>query len=170
MKVHVPGRFWALGDDVDTDVLFPGKFMTLKSASRDATLKGLEAIAPEVAANLGAGDALVAGRNFGCGSSREYAAAALKDLGVAIVVARSFARIFYRNAINVGLPVMELDDFPLPHEGPFEIALDAGEIVHVPSGARVQGRAVPEVALDILRRGGLMEVIKQEIASRGVTV
>ena len=101
------GRIWLFGDDIDTDVLAPGKYM----GGSIGKLAGhcLEAIDPQFAKIVGSGDILVAGRNFGAGSSREQAAEALKFLGIEAVIARSFAGIFYRNAINLGLPVFVAD-------------------------------------------------------------
>ena len=97
------GRVWKFGDDIDTDVIIPGKYLRTKNMEVFAA-HAMEGIDPEFAKRVEHGDIIVAGRNFGCGSSREQAPLALKYAGVACVIAKSFARIFFRNAINVGLP------------------------------------------------------------------
>ncbi len=104
----IKGKAWVYGDDIDTDVIIPGKYLRTKDARLWAE-HALEGCDMDFARLVEPGDVIVAGRNFGCGSSREQAARALKGAGVAAVVARSFARIFYRNAINVGLALIEAD-------------------------------------------------------------
>lgn len=164
MVVQIPGRLWHVGDNIDTDTLFPGRFMTIRSADKDGALRGLGVCYPELAADLTKGDGLVAGQNFGCGSSREYAATALRDLGITIVVARSFARIFYRNAISIGLPVLECDEATLlPENGPLTINLRTGEIVYPNSGQRFWGKPIPEFLLEILKQGGLLQYVQRKI-------
>lgn len=165
MRVEVTGRLWRLGDNIDTDILFPGRFMTLGGASKEAALQGLAAVDPELA-GMAAGDAIVAGRNFGCGSSREYAALALRDLGIRLVVARSFARIFYRNAINVGLPVVTLDEVDaLPEHGPLVVRLDTGTMVD-PRRRRVfHTQPMPDFLIDIISKGGLMAHLHATLAA-----
>ena len=105
---HDQGKAWVFGDDVDTDVIIPGKYLRTKDARLWAE-HAMEGLDPQFASQVEKGDVIVAGRNFGCGSSREQAPRALLGAGVAVVVARSFARIFYRNAINVGLALIEAD-------------------------------------------------------------
>lgn len=170
MKITLTGRCWALGDDIDTDVLFPGRFMTLSGATAQGALNGLAAINPEMAEGFTKGDAIVAGRNFGCGSSREYAATALRDLGVPLVIARSFARIFYRNAFNVGLPLLEYrGPEALPDREPIEVDLATGEI-YCTDGGGLRGEPVPAFLLDLLADGGLMARLHSwAAATRGAT-
>ena len=148
----IKGKAWIFGDDVDTDVIIPGKYLRTKDTSLWAkhVMEGLD---PQFAAGVQKGDIIVAGRNFGSGSSREQAPRALKEAGVAAVVARSFARIFYRNAINVGLPLVEA-----------EVEAKAGDQVEVDllSGTvkveeRVfRGTKMPDFLLEILQDGGLV--------------
>jgi methanogen homoaconitase small subunit len=148
----IKGKAWIFGDDVDTDVIIPGKYLRTKDMSLWAkhVMEGLD---PQFASRVRKGDVVVAGRNFGSGSSREQAPRALKEAGVAAVVARSFARIFYRNAINVGLPLVEA-----------EVEAKAGDEVEVDllSGTvRVEGRVfrgtkMPDFLLEILQDGGLV--------------
>jgi methanogen homoaconitase small subunit len=148
----IKGKAWIFGDDVDTDVIIPGKYLRTKDMSlwAEHVMEGLD---PQFASRVRKGDVIVAGRNFGSGSSREQAPRALKEAGVAAVVARSFARIFYRNAINVGLPLVEA-----------EVEAKAGDDVEVDllSGTvRVEGRVfrgtrLPDFLLEILQDGGLV--------------
>jgi 3-isopropylmalate/(R)-2-methylmalate dehydratase small subunit len=167
VNIVVTGRRWALGDNIDTDTLFPGRFMTLKGATAEAALRGLAGVHPEMAEKFAAGDAIVAGRNFGCGSSREYAAAAIRDLGVSVVIARSYARIFYRNAFNIGLPLFVCTDpRPLREDGSLDVDLAAGTITHRPSGEVLHGEPVAPVLLDLLADGGLMARLHRYSASR----
>ncbi|HOO54905.1 MAG TPA: 3-isopropylmalate dehydratase, partial [Methanothrix sp.] len=104
----IRGKAWVFGDDVDTDVIIPGPYLRTKNI-KELACHAMEGLDPDFAKNVKPGDVIVAGKNFGCGSSREQAPLALREAGVACVVAKSFARIFYRNAINVGLPVVEAD-------------------------------------------------------------
>ncbi len=148
----IKGRAWVFGDDIDTDVIIPGKYLRTKDARLWAE-HAMEGCDPDFAAKVKEGDVIVAGRNFGCGSSREQAPRALLGAGVAVVVARSFARIFYRNAINVGLPLIEAD-----------VLCSQGEIVEVDLakgvvmvGDRVyQGTKLPAFLMEILDDGGLV--------------
>ena len=106
---HITGRVWKLGDNVDTDVIYPGKYLPIIDAPEMA-LHALEGYDPEFPGKMQEGDIIVAGANFGCGSSREQAATCLKAAGVQAVIAKSFARIFFRNAINQGLPAVECSE------------------------------------------------------------
>jgi methanogen homoaconitase small subunit len=148
----IVGRAWLFGDDVDTDVIIPGKYLRTKDLSllAEHVMEGLD---PQFASRVQKGDVLVAGRNFGCGSSREQAPLALKEAGVAAVVAKSFARIFYRNAINIGLPLIEAD--VVAQEGDHvEVDLSRGT---VQVNDRVfQGSKLPDFLLEILQEGGLV--------------
>ncbi|MGB4086343.1 3-isopropylmalate dehydratase small subunit [Methanothrix sp.] len=148
----IKGRVWIFGDDVDTDVIIPGRYLRTRDRHlwAEHVMEGLD---PQFASRVGKGDIIVAGENFGSGSSREQAPLALKEAGVAAVVARSFARIFYRNAINVGLPLIEAA--PLCREGDLvEVDLQAGT---VRVGERVyQGGRLPRFLMEILEDGGLV--------------
>ena len=148
----IRGRAWIFGDDVDTDVIIPGKYLRTKDAHLWAE-HAMEGLDLHFASDVKPGDVIVAGRNFGCGSSREQAARALKGAGVAVVVARSFARIFYRNAINVGLALIEAD-----------VSAKKGDIIEVDLangtvqvGEQIyQGTRLPEFLMEILKDGGLV--------------
>jgi methanogen homoaconitase small subunit len=156
----IKGRAWIFGDDVDTDVIIPGKYLRTKDLSTLAA-HVMEGLDPSFASKVGKGDIIVAGRNFGCGSSREQAPLALREAGVAAVVAKSFARIFYRNAINVGLPVIEAEIKCA--EGDYvEVELSEGTIRI--GGSVVQGIRLPDFLLEILQDGGLAAHRRKENA------
>ncbi|MEC3919182.1 LeuD/DmdB family oxidoreductase small subunit [Nocardia sp. CDC160] len=162
IEIASTARRWRLGDNVDTDILYPGRFMTLASESPRAALEGLKALHPAIAEQFTPGDIIVAGRNFGCGSSREYAATALRDLQVPIVVATSFSRIFYRNAFNVGLPVLECPDVnSLPDSGGITIDLATGVIET--SAGELRCPTVPGFLIELLEGGGLLERLKTRL-------
>ena len=145
---------------MDTDVIIPGKYLRTKDLSTLAA-HVMEGLDPGFASKVGKGDIIVAGRNFGCGSSREQAPLALREAGVAAVVAKSFARIFYRNAINVGLPVVEAEIKCA--EGDYvEVELSEGTIRI--GGSVVQGIRLPDFLLEILQDGGLAAHRRKENA------
>ena len=150
------GRVWKYGDHVNTDVIIPGRYLDdydVRSMAKHA----LEDLDPRFAKDVAYGDVIVAGRNFGCGSSREQAPLALKHAGVGAVVAISFARIFFRNAVNVGLPVVELDATGMFERGDVAlINLEKGVIVNETTGRTGRFEPLPDFLLDILRDGGLV--------------
>ncbi len=149
------GRVWKYGDHVNTDVIIPGRYLDdydVRSMAKHA----LEDLDPRFAKDVAYGDVIVAGRNFGCGSSREQAPLALKHAGVGAVVATSFARIFFRNAVNVGLPVVEFDATGMFDGGDVAlINLEKGVIVNETTGRTGRFDPLPDFLLDILRDGGL---------------
>ena len=124
------GKVWKFGDDVDTDLIIPARYLNTTDV-RELAKHCLEPVNPEWAGQVAAGDVIVAGKNFGCGSSREHAPLAIKGCGVSAVVAASFARIFYRNAFNIGLPVIEAPEAAaaIAEGDQVEIALEEGRIV-----------------------------------------
>ena len=149
------GRIWMFGDDIDTDVLAPGQYM--KGSIDKLASHCLEAVDPAFAKEVESGDVVVAGRNFGVGSSREQAAQALKVLGVSAVIARSFAGIFYRNAINLGLPVFVGEAAGQVTAGePAVIEIDRG-VLSLPAQERtLQCEALPGFLLEMIHDGGLV--------------
>jgi len=150
------GRAWVFGDDVDTDLIIPARYL---NTTDPAVLAAhcLEAADPDFARKVQAGDILVAGKNFGCGSSREHAPVAIKAAGVACVVARSFARIFFRNAINIGLPILECPEAARVREGDvLRIEADSGRITNITRGETYQAVPFPAFMQEIIRAGGLM--------------
>jgi 3-isopropylmalate/(R)-2-methylmalate dehydratase small subunit len=155
-----------LGDNVDTDMIYPGRYLNI--TDREKTAEHLFELAyPELRANLEAGDFIVAGRNFGCGSSREQAAAALKFAGAGAVIAGSFARIFYRNAINLGLPAVVAPQASLACAAGDELEIDllAGEIRNVTGNRVVEAAALDPRAVELIAAGGLIPYLKRKYAA-----
>ncbi|MFP1631984.1 3-isopropylmalate dehydratase [Zhengella sp. ZM62] len=158
------GRIFLFGDDIDTDQLAPGQYM--RGGIADLAAHCLEGVRPDFAAAVRPGDVVVAGRNFGMGSSREQAAEALRHLGVAGVVARSFAGIFYRNAINLGLPVLTAPDLAGVTDGETAVLdVDAG-VLHLPGQERaVALDPLPDNLKALLADGGLVPHLKKRFAA-----
>jgi 3-isopropylmalate/(R)-2-methylmalate dehydratase small subunit len=155
----VPGRAWVFGDGVDTDVLAPGHLMKLPAA--ELATHCLEAIAPDFASSVRAGDVIVAGNSFGIGSSREQAAVSLKLLGLGAILARSYAKIFWRNALNLGLPALVMQDAGEIGQGDM-IAVDpaSGRIENRSTGRIYAVQPLPPHVLRIIEEGGLMPYLK----------
>lgn len=154
----ISGKVWKFGDNIDTDVIIPGKYLRTTDMSVFAS-HAMEGIDPDFPHKVQNGDIIVAGRNFGCGSSREQAPLALKHAGIACVVAESFARIFFRNAINVGLPIIEAK--PDCNEGD-TIEIDLGEGTVKCKNNTYPGSKLPGFLRDILADGGLVEHRKRK--------
>jgi 3-isopropylmalate/(R)-2-methylmalate dehydratase small subunit len=153
------GRAWVFGDNIDTDVLAPGHLMKL--SAEDLATHCLEAIAPNFAAEVRPGDIVIAGRSFGIGSSREQAAVSLKLLGVRAILATSFARIFWRNALNLGLPALTMPDAADIAQGDLlKVDPASGRIENVTSGKAYQVQPLPPHLLAIVEEGGLMPFLK----------
>jgi 3-isopropylmalate dehydratase small subunit len=147
-----------LGDNIDTDIIYPGRFLNI--TDREKTAEHLFELAyPEIRPALAPGDILVAGANFGCGSSREQAAAALKYAGVGAVIAQSFARIFFRNAINLGLPAV-VARVECRAGDELEIDLAAGAIRNLTTGAAAKAAPLDPRAVELLQAGGLIPYLK----------
>jgi 3-isopropylmalate/(R)-2-methylmalate dehydratase small subunit len=159
----VTSRAWVFGDDIDTDVLAPGRYMKL--AIEEIARHCLEAVDPTFAADVRPGDVVVGGRNFGAGSSREQAAGALKALGVAAVIAPSFAGIFYRNALNLGLVALVCADAGRIRAGD-AIAFDAeaGRIENRTLGETLACEPIPAHLMTMVRDGGLLAHLEKRMA------
>ncbi|MCX5697331.1 MAG: 3-isopropylmalate dehydratase small subunit [Candidatus Omnitrophica bacterium] len=157
----IKGRVHKFGDDVNTDDIIAAKYLV----STDAEELGrhcMETIRPDFAKNVKSGDIIVAGKNFGCGSSREHAPLAIKGCGISAVVAKSFAAIFFRNAINIGLPFLELGDTSAISDGDeIEIDLGSGVIKNIARNINYKTEPFPEFLQDIVEEGGLMNYIKK---------
>lgn len=160
----VRGKVWKYGDDVNTDVIFPGKYTYTVSDPAEMASHALEDLDPNFAANVKPGDVVVGGRNFGCGSSREQGAFCLKYAGVGAVVAKSFARIFYRNAINTGLPMVVSKDAPdaLATGDIVDIDFAAGELTAA-DGEIYEFPPLPPEVMNIVKAGGLVEYVKGQL-------
>ena len=154
------GRVWVLGDDIDTDIIIPTEYLALKTID-DMKQYGFSPLRPELAGQIQKGDIIVAGKNFGCGSSREHAPIAIKAAGVSCVIAETFARIFYRNAINIGLPIIECKEASENIEAgdEVEIDFDSGMIYNRTKGTEFKGQAFPEFMQKIIKAEGLISYI-----------
>lgn len=154
-------RAFVLGDDIDTDVIAPGAYLMLDPA--DMASHCLEAVRPDFASSVKQGDVIVAGKNFGLGSSRELAAAAIKELGISCVLARSFARIFYRNCINLGLPALIWPEgFPVDEGDTLEIDPATGTLFNVTQNVSAKTTPLSGDLLAIVRDGGLISHLKMQ--------
>ncbi len=157
------GRVWKFGKDIDTDRIIPARYLNT-SDPEELAKHCMEDEDAGFSSKVRPGDIIVAGKNFGCGSSREHAPIAIKACGVACVIAKSFARIFYRNSFNMGLPILESDEVvDSAEEGDIlEVDMDSGEIRNETKGLRFKARPVPPFMQELIRAGGLMESIKKK--------
>lgn len=155
------GSAHRFGDDVNTDYIISGKYKFKTLDMKELSSHVMEDLDPGFAARVKPGDFLVAGRNFGCGSSREQAPLAILHSGVGAVLAKSFARIFYRNAINTGLPVVECDTDQIETGDQLEVDLAGGQVRNLTRGVVLPVKPLPPVMLQILADGGLAEHIKK---------
>ena len=152
------GKVWVLGDDIDTDIIIPTEYLALKTID-DMKQYGFSPLRPELAGQIQKGDIIVAGKNFGCGSSREQAPEIIKALGIQCVIAKSFARIFFRNSINNGLLLIESDLIDHVQEGDV-MDVEVGRQIRV-NGATYPIADLPENLLEILDAGGLVPAMRK---------
>lgn len=158
------GNAWVYGDNVDTDVIIPARY--LNTSDPDELAKYcMEDIDKEFAVKVKAGDIMVAGENFGCGSSREHAPIAIKAAGIDVVIAKTFARIFFRNAINIGLPIIEHKEIPEETSAgdELEINLSTGVIKNLTTGKEYEAPAFPESIQNLINAGGLVNYTKEKL-------
>jgi len=157
------GRAWKFGNNIDTDLIIPARY--LNTSDPDELAKyAMQDANPEWVDKMKKGDFIVAGDNFGCGSSREHAPIALKAAGISAVIAKSFARIFYRNAINIGLPIMESAEAAenINEGDEVEVDLAGGKIKDLTSGATYKAQPFPEFMQKIIDAGGLIHYLKNK--------
>ena len=153
-------RVWKFGDDVNTDLISPGRYTVTTDKTRLGKIAFIEH-RPEFAREVKEGDVIVAGENFGCGSSREHAPVAIKAAGVSAVIAKSFARIFFRNSINIGLPVFVCEEADRIDDGDLvEIDFDTGEIHDETKEMVIKARPLPEFIKRIVEKGGLVNFLR----------
>lgn len=155
------GKAWKFGDDVSTDLIAPGRLFHLRSNLPELAKHVLEDADPSFAQNMQKGDFVVGASNFGCGSSREHAPTIIKIAGVSAVLAKSFARIFYRNAINVGLPVLICDTDKINAGDELEVDLGKGNVFNKTQGLTLHFAPLPDVMIKILNDGGLLSHIEK---------
>ncbi len=165
MRTVIRGKVWKFGDNVDTDQIIPARYLNTSDPYELAKHVMEDSEHPDFAQKHQEGDIIVAGRNFGSGSSREHAPIAIKFSGVPVVIAKSFARIFFRNAINIGLPIVEapraVDE--INHGDEVEVDLEKGIIKNLSTGKEYTATRFPEELQAILRAGGLMEYAKERL-------
>ena len=159
------GRVWKFSDNVDTDQIIPARYLNTSDPYELAQHVMEDSEHPNFAKEHKPGDIIVAGRNFGSGSSREHAPIAIKYAGVPVVVAKSFARIFFRNAINIGLPIAEAPEAvdEINHGDEIEVDLESGTIKNLTTGKEYKATKFPEDLQAILKAGGLMEYAKKTL-------
>lgn len=163
MNNTIKGKVWNFGANIDTDVIIAARYLNSSDPEHLAKYV-MEDADPDFPKKLNRGDIIVAGENFGCGSSREHAPIALKAAGVAAVVAPSFARIFYRNAFNMGLPIFELPESLEIKEGEeISIDLDAGEITNLTTNKTYKFIPIPPFMQELIASGGLINYAKAEM-------
>jgi 3-isopropylmalate/(R)-2-methylmalate dehydratase small subunit len=159
----ISGKAFKYGDDVNTDVIFPGKYTYTISDPKEMAAHALEDLDPEFVRRVEPGDVVVAGENFGCGSSREQAAICLKEAGVGAVIARSFARIFFRNAINAGLPAIVSPEAVAAISAGDDVAIDLGRGVIESGGQEFTFPPLPDEVRGILEAGGLIPYTRAQL-------
>ena len=159
--MNATGTAIKYGDNIDTDVIIPARYLNTTDPKELAS-HCMEDIDKEFAKRVQTGDVMVGGKNFGCGSSREHAPIAIKESGISCVIASTFARIFYRNAINIGLPLLEVgDDVKKIKAGDvLSVDLESGEIVNTTSGETIKATPLPGFIQDIAKAGGLINYVK----------
>jgi len=157
------GKAWKFGNNVDTDLIIPARYLNTSDPAELAE-HAMEDADPKWVAKKSAGDFIVGGDNFGCGSSREHAPIAIKAAGISAVIAKSFARIFYRNAINIGLPILESEEAAeeIKEGDEIEVNLTSGEIKDLTSGKTYQAQPFPAFMQELIEAGGLINYLKKK--------
>lgn len=165
--MKITGKVWKFGDDIDTDAIIPARYLNTSDAKELAS-HVMEDADIDFPKKVKAGDVLVAGKNFGCGSSREHAPIAIKAAGIQAVVAKSYARIFYRNAFNIGLPIFESAEISdiLAEGAVIEIDGDGGVIKDTVTGKTFAIKAIPPFMQELIGAGGLVEWTKKRINTK----
>ena len=162
----IEGKVWNFGKDIDTDLIIAARYLNT-SDPKELAKHVMEDADPDFVTKMSEGDIIVAGVNFGCGSSREHAPIALKAAGIAAIIAPTFARIFYRNAFNMGLPIFELPESAEIKEGDVAtVDMNAGTITNKTSGKTYKFTPIPAFMQELLNAGGLMNYAKDEITAQ----
>jgi len=159
--VILKGRVWKFGDNISTDHIIPGRYYHLRSNLPELAKHVMEDADPDFPNKVRPGDFIVAGKNFGMGSSREHAAIVIKLANVSAVIAKSFARIFFRNAINNGLPVIIADTDKIDDGDELEVDLEKGIIKDLSKNIEIKIKPLPKTMIEILKAGGIVEYIKK---------
>lgn len=162
--MFIKGRAWKFGDNVDTDVIIPARYLNT-SDPEELAKHVMEGIDPNFSTKIKKGDIIVAGKNFGCGSSREHAPIAIRAVGISTVIAKSFARIFYRNAFNIGLPIFESAEASEKIRDGDELEIDAdnGVIKNLSKNEQYNVKPIPSFMQELISAGGLIEWTKKKL-------
>jgi len=161
--MKITGKVWKFGDDIDTDLIIPARYLNTSDPAELAK-HCMEDADRQFSAKVSSGDIIVGGKNFGCGSSREHAPIAIKAAGVSCVIAKDFARIFYRNAFNMGLPILECPDTDRFQTGAkLSVDFDTGKIVLMDDNTTFSTRPIPPFMQELIQSGGLMKYIEKRI-------
>lgn len=165
------GRVWRFGDDIDTDAIIPARYLNT-SDPNELAKHVMEDADKEFPNKVKAGDIIVAGKNFGCGSSREHAPIAIKAAGIQAVIAKSFARIFYRNSFNIGLPIFESEaaSEKIKEGDIVEIEADKGIIINLSTGEQYTAKPIPPFMQELIAAGGLIEWTKKKLLAKGASI
>lgn len=157
------GKTWKFGNNIDTDLIIPARYLNTSDPA-ELALHAMEDADPNWVSKKSAGDFIVGGENFGCGSSREHAPIAIKAAGVPAVIAKSFARIFYRNAINIGLPILESEEAAeeIKEGDEIQVNLTSGEIKDLTTGKTYQAQPFPPFMQKLIKAGGLIQYLKRK--------
>ncbi len=156
------GKVWKFGNDIDTDIILPGRYL-IYTDEEELSKHCMEGLVSDFKSQVNAGDFIVGGTNFGCGSSREHAPIAIKGCGISAVIAESFARIFYRNATNVGVPLLEAPGISEIIEDGEEIEVDMEKgLIISESGKEIEFKKLPPFMLEILESGGLISYLRKQ--------
>jgi len=159
------GKVLKYKDNVDTDVIIPARYLNT-SDPKELAAHCMEDIDKDFVKRVKSGDVMVAGKNFGCGSSREHAPIAIKESGISCIIAETFARIFYRNSINIGLPILECPQAAKEIEDGDEVSVNikSGEIINVTKGRSYQAQPFPPFMMELMEVGGLINYVKAKLA------
>ncbi|MEG3225086.1 MAG: 3-isopropylmalate dehydratase [Methanobacteriales archaeon Met13] len=165
MDKIIKGKVWKFGNDVDTDIIIPGRYLVF-TGEKELAACVMEGCDPDFSNKVKKGDIMVAGKNFGCGSSREHAPIAIKGAGISAVVAESFARIFYRNSINIGLLLIEAKGISghISEGDEIQIDMDKGVLKDLNTFEEFEIQPLPEFMLEIMKEGGLINYLKNHLA------
>jgi len=162
-EVTLQGKVWKFGDNIDTDLIIAARYLNTSEPGELAKYV-MEDADPEFVSKMAPGDIIVAGENFGCGSSREHAPIALKAAGISAIIAPTFARIFYRNAFNMGLPIFELPEAAEINEGDtVRVDMDAGKVINITQAKSYKFTPIPDFMQELVNAGGLIAFAKNEI-------
>ncbi|MBI5892435.1 MAG: 3-isopropylmalate dehydratase small subunit [Deltaproteobacteria bacterium] len=158
------GKAWKFGKDIDTDQIIPARYLNT-SDPKELAKHCMEDADPEFVKKMQAGDIIVADKNFGCGSSREHAPISIKAAGISCVIAKSFARIFYRNSFNMGLPILECPEAvdSINESDEIEVDIDTGKIVNLTKNKTFNSQPIPPFMQELINTGGLMEWVKKKV-------